>query len=161
MIARAADVGAGTIYRYFANKEVLINELYDHVQKELHEATMKDIPAEISVRDEFYRKWRNILQYFLDNPEQAQFLEQYSTSPFLSDEVQEQNQKRNAHLKVLRARGIEGGDIRDVSYQTIVIYMWGTIKQIHAQHTAGLLPLTDGLIDEIYEVFWEGIRARP
>ncbi|MFZ2950245.1 MAG: helix-turn-helix domain-containing protein, partial [Desulfuromonadaceae bacterium] len=28
MIAEKAGVGAGTIYRYFENKDVLINELY-------------------------------------------------------------------------------------------------------------------------------------
>jgi len=160
MIARMADVGAGTIYRYFANKEALINELYNHLQEALHEATLREIPVDVSVRDEFYLKWRNILTYFLNNADEARFLEQYSASPFISPQVQAENNRRNTHLQALRTRGIATGQIRDVAYATLVVYMWGTLLQLCRQRDAGALTITEGLIDEVFSVFWEGIRAR-
>jgi len=160
MIARMADVGAGTIYRYFANKESLINELYNHLQQALYEATLVDIPEGVSVRDEFYLKWRNILKYFLANPDEARFLEQYSSSPFISLEVQAENNRRNSHLEVLRRRGIETGELREVRYSTLVVYMWGTILELCRQKDSGALTITEDLIADIYSVFWEGIRRR-
>lgn len=160
MIARMADVGAGTIYRYFANKEALINELYDQLNQDLHEATLKDLPPDLSVRDEFYHKWRNILTYFLDNPTEAAFLEQYATSPFISPKVTAENHRRNAHLKELRSRGIETGVLKEVAYDTLVVYMWGTVLQLRRQKETRALVITEAFIDEIFSIFWEGIRVR-
>ena len=160
MIAEDAGVGAGTIYRYFENKEAIINELYDAIQKDLHEATMKNVPENVSVRDEFYIKWKNILTYFLEHPYEAKFIEQYSASPYISPRVMEETSRRNAHLKVLIKRGLERKEIRSVDYNTIAVYMWGTVKHLHYLHAAGAAKITDELIDEIYSIFWEGIRER-
>lgn len=160
MIADRAGVGAGTIYRYFENKEALITELYAQLQLELHEATMANIPQDVSVHDEFDLKWRNVLRYFLENPYEAKFLEQYAASPFISTPVMEENARRNAHLRVLRQRGIDTGVIRPVQYQTLAVFLWGLVKEVHHQHDAGSLAVTDAMIDEIFSVFWEGIRAR-
>jgi AcrR family transcriptional regulator len=160
LIARVADVGAGTIYRYFANKEALINELYDHLQQQLHEATLQAIPEGVSVRDEFYLKWKNILTYFLDNPDEARFLEQYSASPFISPEVVAENNKRNIHLQTLRRRGIDSGELRPVAYSTLVVFMWGTVLQLSRQKEAGALTITEPVLQEIFSVFWEGVKVR-
>lgn len=160
MMAEEAGVGIGTIYRYFNDKETIINELYGIIQEELHQATMKGVPEDVSVRDEFYIKWRNILMYFLDNPDEASFIEQYSASPFISRESIDESNRRNRHLKDLIARGISTGQIRRVDYNTITVYMWGTVKQLHHLHTTGSIKVTDDIIDDIYSVFWEGIRKR-
>ncbi|MGL4368283.1 MAG: TetR/AcrR family transcriptional regulator [Spirochaetota bacterium] len=159
-IADEAGVGAGTIYRYFENKEAIINELYTVIQKELHEETIRNVPADASVRDEFYIKWRNILMYFLNNPYEAKFIEQYSASPYISPIAIEENNRRNSHLRELISRGLASHEIRDVDYKTIAVYMWGTIKQLHYLHTTGALAVTDSIIDDVYSVFWEGIRAK-
>lgn len=161
LIASEAGVGAGTIYRYFPNKEAIINELYDKVQKELHTATMAGIPAQVSVRDEFYQKWRNILQYFLDHPWEARFLEQYASSPFIRPELTHEKNQRNAHLKVLIARGTETGVIKPIDYHTVAILMWGTIHQLHQLQVSGQREVGQDLVDEIFEVVWHGMTSRP
>lgn len=159
LIAAEAQVGAGTIYRYFANKEAIINELYDRIETELHEATMAGLPAEPSVRDEFYLKWRNILRYFLDHPQEAGFIEQFSASPFINPRLAEETKRRNAHLQILRERGISTAQIRPVLYRTLAVYLWGTVKQLHHLQTAEPGSVTEELIAEIFETFWKGIRA--
>ncbi|HPJ35469.1 MAG TPA: TetR/AcrR family transcriptional regulator [Spirochaetota bacterium] len=159
MIANEAGVGAGTIYRYFESKEAIINELYDTIMKELHEATMSNIPENISVRDEFYLKWKNILNFFINREYEGKFISQYVASPFISRTVLEETDRRNVHLRLLIERGIRQKEIRDVDYNTIAVYMWGTVKQLHHLHINKAIKLTDELIDDIYAVFWEGIRV--
>lgn len=160
LIASEAGVGAGTIYRYFVSKEAIINELYDGIQKELHAATLANIPADVSVRDEFYLKWRNILRYHLDHPFEAKFLEQFAASPFISPTLTEEKNQRNSHLKVLIARGVDSGTIREMQYHTIAVLMWGTIHQLHQLQYSGVQPVTEALINEVFEVVWDGMRRR-
>ncbi|WP_244668300.1 TetR/AcrR family transcriptional regulator [Bacillus sp. NTK074B] len=49
MIATSAGVGAGTIYRYFENKEVLGNTLFKEYVDMLKETVRKDFPYEQSI----------------------------------------------------------------------------------------------------------------
>jgi AcrR family transcriptional regulator len=160
LIANEAEVGAGTIYRYFANKEAIINELYDRIQQELHSATMADIPPEVSVRDEFYLKWRHILSYFLDHPLEAKFLEQYAASTLIHPSLTEETQRRNAHLKVLIARGLSGKAIRDVDYNAVRVMMWGTVQQLRQLQESGHAAVTEKLIADTFSIFWDGLRRR-
>ncbi len=159
-IAIDAEVGTGTIYRYFDSKEAIINELYRLIESDLHEATLRDIPPQVTVRDEFYLKWRNILRYFLDHPSEAKFIEQYAASPFIRPQLIEENKRRNAHLQVLMTRGIDSHEIRPVDYNTVTVFMWGTIKQLHYLFDSGQAAITEDLINEIFCLFWEGIRWR-
>jgi AcrR family transcriptional regulator len=159
MIASEAGVGAGTIYRYFESKEAIINELYDVILKELHEATMANIPENISVRDEFFLKWKNILKYFIEREYEGKFISQYVASPFISRTVMAETERRNIHLRQLIDRGMRDKEIREVDYNTIAVYMWGTVKQLHYLHINKAIEITDELVNDIYTVFWEGIRV--
>lgn len=160
LIAKEADVGAGTIYRYFENKEAIINALYDRIQQDLHVATMADIPDEVTVRDEFYLKWRHILRYFLDHPYEAKFLEQYAASTLIHPNLTEATQQRNAHLKVLIARGLAGKAIREVDYHAVAVMMWGTVHQLRQLQESGQRQISEALIDDTFSIFWDGLRRR-
>lgn len=161
LIAKEAGVGAGTIYRYFASKEAIFTELYDRIQLDLHAATMTAIPADVGVRDEFRLKWLNILHYFLDHPYEARFLEQYSASPpFINPAVIAERDRRNAHLKVLIARGVATGAIREVDYHAVAVLLWGTVFQLHQLQATGTREVDQNLIDDVFGVFWEGLSKR-
>ena len=45
LIAQEANVGTGTIYRYFKNKEDLIDELYKHLKLQMAQAVLEKFPA--------------------------------------------------------------------------------------------------------------------
>jgi AcrR family transcriptional regulator len=53
LIAERAGVGAGTIYRYFDNKEALVNALYQKWKAELFHATLENLPQDIPLRQIF------------------------------------------------------------------------------------------------------------
>lgn len=50
-IAEEAGVGAGTIYRYFESKEVLIHDLFLEVKREISQAMLSDISPEGSTEE--------------------------------------------------------------------------------------------------------------
>ena len=50
LVAERAGVAAGTIYRYFESKDVLINEVYHYLEERFFEAVMEGYPEDDPVR---------------------------------------------------------------------------------------------------------------
>jgi len=67
-LANSAGVAAGTIYRYFENKEDLINQLHQHVKEELAVVTFQGLHDELSQKEKYALCWRNTYQSVLTNP---------------------------------------------------------------------------------------------
>ena len=87
LIAQKAGVGVGTIYRYFENKEDLIDELYKKLKLQLVRAMLVDYSADLPLRERFRRIWINTAHYYIDHPLETAFMEQYANSPFLKPET--------------------------------------------------------------------------
>ena len=82
LIANRAGVAAGTIYRYFENKDVLINELYREVEEKLYAVLLEGYATEKPVRERFLHLGTALLRYFIENPLDFKYLEQFHNSPY-------------------------------------------------------------------------------
>ena len=80
-IAEKAGVAAGTIYRYFENKDILINELHGELEEKINGTLMEGYPLEQSLRERFLYLIRELLIYFIRNPLHFRYMEQYYNSP--------------------------------------------------------------------------------
>ena len=60
-IAKAVEVSPGTIYRYYASKEELINALYVREKRRINAQILEGVHAGLSVRDAIARIFRNVL----------------------------------------------------------------------------------------------------
>lgn len=67
-LADSAGVAAGTIYRYFENKEDMINHLHQYVKEEMAEASFKGLHKGLSEKEKYALCWRNTYQSVLSNP---------------------------------------------------------------------------------------------
>src|SRR6187551_892332 len=63
LVAERAGVGAGTVYRYFASKEALVNELFQFWKHELGRTLLTDFPHSAGMRQQFHEVWRRISQF--------------------------------------------------------------------------------------------------
>src|SRR5450631_4352987 len=82
MIADRASVGAGTIYRYFENKDVLITELYRELEERIYPVIQEGYAPEKPIRERFIHLGTALLRYFIVNPLDFRFLEQFHNSPY-------------------------------------------------------------------------------
>ena len=82
MIAEKAGVGAGTIYRYFDNKDVLITELYRELEDRLLAAVREGFPAGKPMRERFLHIGTTFLRYCISHPLYFRYMEQYHNSPY-------------------------------------------------------------------------------
>src|SRR5262245_42768117 len=85
-VAAKAGVGAGTLYRYFENKEALVNALFQKWKRELARYLMRDFPSDRSVRQQFHDIWVRAHRFALDNPRALDFLELHHHGSYLNAE---------------------------------------------------------------------------
>jgi TetR/AcrR family transcriptional regulator, repressor of fatR-cypB operon len=81
-IAENADVGIGTIYRYFKSKDELINGLFEYVDVLIASAILKGHNKKNSTHDQFYKYCQNIVDFSRNNPDLFVFLNLYTDSSY-------------------------------------------------------------------------------
>lgn len=86
LLADTAGIAAGTIYRYFDNKEALINELYQHITLETSEAFFKGWSTEQTPEHKYKQLWNNAFNAVLENPERTVVIEMLFSQPSLANE---------------------------------------------------------------------------
>jgi len=67
-LANSAGVAAGTIYRYFENKEDMINQLHQYVKAEVAKETFQGWHDGLSQKEKYALCWHNTYQSVLTNP---------------------------------------------------------------------------------------------
>ena len=85
LVAERAGVGAGTIYRYFESKEVLVNELFRFWKGELAQA-LAPAAAAATAAEGFDLYWTALTDFVLAHPTAFAFLETHRHHPYLDTE---------------------------------------------------------------------------
>jgi len=86
LLADTAGVAAGTIYRYFENKEALINELYLHITHETAEVFFEGWSDEQTPEHKYKQLWDNAFNAVLQKPERTIVIEMLFSQPSLAKE---------------------------------------------------------------------------
>lgn len=80
-IIEKAEVGAGTVYRYFPGKDILLQDAYEELEAQQIAAFVSGIDPKNRWPDQLESAVCALLQYLVTHPERAGFLEQYAVSP--------------------------------------------------------------------------------
>jgi AcrR family transcriptional regulator len=157
MVAEHAKVGAGTIYRYFANKEALVNALFRREKQQILEAMLRGFPMTLPPRKQFGHFFRSVLAYAEDHRDSFRFLEHHHHA-YLDDESKALEGKA---LMLAHGYFVETGKLevtKDVAPEVLMSCVWGAIVHLMRDAWAGRLTLTPALIDQAELVLWEAIR---
>jgi len=161
MIADRAGVGTGTIYLYFENKDVLIAELYKDLEDRLSPLIMDGYVPESPIRERFLHLGTALLRYFIDNPLDFRYLEQFHNSPygetFRRDNVLGQKRNCNVYRELLE-EGMDGQVIKNLPLVILFALAFGPLLTVARKHILGFIPLDDSLIARTVEACWDGIR---
>jgi TetR/AcrR family transcriptional regulator, repressor of fatR-cypB operon len=161
MIAERAGVGAGTIYRYFENKDVLIAELYRELENRIYPVLMTDYPADKPVRERFLHLGTAWLKYYIEQPLDFRYLEQFHNSPygvaFRRDKLL--GKKGNCDVyRELFADAIAQQVMKDLPLATLFALAFGPLLAVARDHILGFITLDENLIARIIEACWDGVR---
>lgn len=81
-IIERAGVSPGTIYHYFAHKDILITELYRELEEKINATLRKGYSVKESLRERFLSLTRELLLYFIWNPLHFRYMAQFFYSPY-------------------------------------------------------------------------------
>ena len=86
LLADTAGVAAGTIYRYFENKDELIKELYLHLTQEGAQSFLQGWSEKQTSEEKYKLLWRNVFDEVLKNPQRLTVIEMLFSLPDLAEQ---------------------------------------------------------------------------
>ena len=160
LIAQHAGVGAGTIYRYFSNKEELINELFKEIKRNVLKAMLTNYGEEGTYKERFKHLWKNMLRFFMDNPKGFQFIEQYRYAPYMSNLTREESFMILSPIMMFFIESKRAKAMKDLPLYTIIALLYGPIVSLLKQHIDHNQTLTQDRIEQAAEACWDAVRYR-
>lgn len=161
MIAERANVGAGTIYRYFENKDVLIATLYQELEERLFPVILATYDADKPIRERFLHLGTAMLRYFIANPLDFRYLEQFHNSPFGEEHRRDKilGEKEGCDIfRKLFEDGISRQELKELPLVILFALAFGPILAVTRDHILGFVFLDEALISLTIQACWDGIR---
>ena len=157
-ISKQASIATGTLYIYFKNKDELIKALFAECRSKSIHFYFEGIEQELSFEHRMKKMFRNIIFYKMKNFEVSAFLEQSYHSPYVDLIDLKKKQKALGPLFDLIKEGIETKQIRATGAELVVSYLFGIINEMVKKAYFSNKKLTDAVINEVYEMYWNGIK---
>lgn len=160
LIAQRAGVGAGTIYRYFPNKEELINELFKEIKRKIIRAMLNNYGEEGTFKERFKHLWKNMVYYYIDHPRDFQFIEQHRYAPYMSNLTREESFMILSPIMMFFIESKRARAMKDLPLYTIIALLYGPIVSLLKQHIDNNQNLSDDRIEQAAEACWDAVRYK-
>jgi TetR/AcrR family transcriptional regulator, repressor of fatR-cypB operon len=161
LIAEHAGVGAGTIYRYFENKDVLINELFREVEARIYPFIMKDYALQKPISERFLLLSSATLRYFIENPLDFRYLEQFFNSPFGVVYRRDKLMGKKEGCDVFRElfeEGISRREVKDIPLVILFALAFGPLLAVARDHILDFIQLDEHLIRLTVNACWDSVK---
>lgn len=164
MIAERAGVGAGTIYRYFENKDDLIKELQHNFEGKLVPFLLDGYKESEPIQLRFMHMGKSLLRYFINNPIEFRFLEQFINSPygvkFRRDKIFGDHTKPGGCdlVQALFKEGVAKRAIKDLPLVLLYALFFGPIMSLARDHILSFIKLDNNLVTIAVESCWSAVK---
>ena len=157
-ISKEASIATGTLYIYFKNKDELIRALFTECREKSAHYYFEGMEPSLSFEERMKKMFRNIIHFKTSHFEISAFLEQTSHSPYIHITDLKKRQKAMQPLFDLIGEGMENRKIKKMDTDLVVSYLSGIVNELVKRAYFANKKLTDAVVDEVYEMFWDGIK---
>lgn len=160
MIAEKAQVGAGTIYRYFENKERLLNELFQSCLQKFSSKIKENFPySSTDLREQFHYIFQKMIEFTKRDIYSVAFIESHSCGHYLDEESKKMFEEFLSFLRQFLDQGREQGTIvNKFPTDTLIAIVYGAYVQLSKLIRNGVLQETEELLIGVEECCWNAIR---
>lgn len=156
-IAAKAGVATGTVYRYFASKEALVNALYRSWKSAYNGLVLAPLPADFSVRAKFSAYWQRMMLFARTYPRAARFMDLHHHGAYLDDESRALGRTSIEAAEAFIAEARAAGAIRAIDPVLVVSLMWGAATGLTKFASQGALKFDAQTASDMEDALWRAI----
>ena len=158
LIAKEANVGMGTLYRYFESKEELLRSIFASLREEMLMVVMEGIGrSEASVFEQFKSIIKSLAHHYVDHRLEFQFLQKYSDSSYMKDSYLDESAIILEPISHILSSGGTNFKFLDLPVEMIFAMIYGpmifTLQLAHLEK----IELTDDRLDTLTQAIWNSI----
>lgn len=144
-IAAEARVGVGSIYRHFASKERLVNEVFRRAKGELRDALLLGLDPSRGAAATFRDVWARLVRFQRERGLAFRFLETQDHAPYLDEEslALERSLLAPLHAATEALRHPPAAD--EVPADVLIALVWGAFVGLSKAERLGYLTLDDAM----------------
>jgi AcrR family transcriptional regulator len=159
-IADRAGIGVGTIYRYFAGKEDLINALYIEIKTRLIRSILRNHSDGLALRDALRQALAALVHYCLEHPAELSFAEQYENSPLITEATREESLRIADPINQLFRQAAEQGILKEIPFEMLAALIYGATISLVKLYRSGALRFDDASLSAGLDAIWDMIERR-
>ncbi|MCH5586617.1 TetR family transcriptional regulator [Shimazuella sp. AN120528] len=159
MIADKAKVGAGTIYRYFDNKESLVNSLFVKCVLQFSDALKNNFPFHSTTREKFTHIFYRMFAFAKDNDQAFLFINSHHDGYYLNEKSKTTFQDFLNFIVQIIEDGKQKEMIRPLPSPALIAIVYGSCVMLFKLFQCGELNETPELLQQLEESSWNAIRV--
>ena len=153
-IATEAEVGVGTLYRYFDS----INAVFQDSKQRLQDRLLTDLDLMRPSRALFDTLWARLTAFARDEPDAFQFLEMQDHHSYLTEESRRREQALLIPLGMMVIIGQRTGLLgKHMKPDLAIALFWGAFVGIFKAERLGYLTLSDDDLKQARDACWLAI----
>ncbi len=158
LIIKKSGVASGTIYHHFENKEALINTLFAELNEEMGKAITKDIENDTNYKVKFFHIWNNLFTFFIENPNKFEFIEDYTNSPRIKNEIKVIHERHYQAAIDFLESGIKSGILRELPVQLIKNMIFGNVSTFARMILLNEIVFSNELLEKTIQSSWDSVK---
>ncbi len=157
-LAKEAGVAAGTIYRYFLDKEHLLEEVRLNVAKRIASAVQSGVHDDMPLKVRYRTMWLNIWNLASSNVATLSNRVQYESLPCANHlKARELERQMFAQVNQLFNQGKEQGIFKPLDNEILSGLSFEASVALARKHALGFYQLDDAAIEAAIEASWDAI----
>lgn len=158
LIAERANVGSGTIYRYFKDKDDLVNTLYRYWKQKFFEQTAEQIDFNQPLRSLFRDFCIKLVQFAEKHRSAFIFMEVHHHSPYLDDESIAVSEHLKEHFFAILRDGQTQEVLKSGPPEILFSAIFGIFSETMKLYWNKDQSVSTDIIPTIEEMAWQAIR---
>ena len=157
-IGKEANVGIGTIYKHFKDKEDIVQKLWIFQKEDESEFIFKEYTADGTVKERFWFLWEKVIRYFISHKDEYYFSYHFAASPILKEEVHDVAMEDFLAFDAMFEDGLAENLFKEnMSARYLRLYTFSSVNGWILWSFQQNLVFTDKKIEQLIQMAWDAI----